>query len=61
MRVISRRPGETIVIDGRIRATVCEIRDGKVRLQIEGEDPASVSAPEPDAPHYATSPPPPAP
>lgn len=34
MLVLSRRPGETIVIDGRIKITVIEIRGGQIRLGI---------------------------
>ncbi len=34
MLVLSRRPGEEIVIDGTIRVTVVEIRGNQVRLGI---------------------------
>jgi carbon storage regulator len=34
MLVLTRRPGEAIVIDGEIRVTVLEIRGGKVRLGV---------------------------
>jgi carbon storage regulator len=33
--VLSRRVGESIVIDGRITVTVAEIRPGEVRLGID--------------------------
>jgi carbon storage regulator len=35
MLVLSRREGEAIVIDGRIKVTVVEIRGNQVRLGIE--------------------------
>jgi carbon storage regulator len=35
MLVLTRRPNETIVIDGRIQITVVEIRGGQIRLGIE--------------------------
>ncbi len=35
MLVLSRKPGESIVIDGRIRVVVMDIRDGKVRLGVK--------------------------
>ncbi len=36
MLVLSRRVGESVVIDGKIRVKVCEITDrGKIRLGIE--------------------------
>jgi carbon storage regulator len=41
MLVLSRRPGEEIVIDGHIRVTLVEIRGGQVRLGITA--PKSVS------------------
>jgi carbon storage regulator len=34
MLVLSRRPGEEIVIDGHIRVTVVEVRGNQVRLGI---------------------------
>jgi carbon storage regulator len=40
MLVLTRRFGETIVIDGEIRVTVVEIKGGKVRLGVTA--PASV-------------------
>ena len=35
MLVLSRKIGERIVIDGGIAVTVCEVKDGKVRLGID--------------------------
>lgn len=35
MLVLSRHENEAIVIDGRIKVTVVEIRGGKIRLGIE--------------------------
>jgi carbon storage regulator len=35
MLVLSRKETESIVIDGRIRVTVGEIKGGKIRLGIE--------------------------
>jgi carbon storage regulator len=35
MLVLTRRVGETIVIDGRIRVIVSEVRGDKVRIGIE--------------------------
>ena len=35
MLVLSRKPNESIVIDGRITVTVIEVRSGEVRLGIE--------------------------
>jgi carbon storage regulator len=35
MLVLSRRNGESIVIDGKITVTVVEIRGGQIRLGIE--------------------------
>ena len=35
MLVLSRRPGESIVIDGHIQVTVVEIRGDRIRLGIE--------------------------
>ena len=40
MLVLSRRAGETIVIDGDIRVTVVEVQGNRVRLAIEA--PAAV-------------------
>lgn len=34
MLVLSRKIGETIVIEGSIRITVLSIRDGKIRLGV---------------------------
>lgn len=34
MLVVSRRTGESIIIDGRIVVTVTEIRGGKVRIGV---------------------------
>jgi carbon storage regulator len=41
MLILSRRAGETIVIDGNIRITVLEVRGDQVRIGIEA--PRSVS------------------
>ncbi len=41
MLILSRREGETIVIDGGIRVTVMEVRGDQVRIGIEA--PRSVS------------------
>lgn len=41
MLILSRREGETIVIDGNIRVTVLEVRGDQVRIGIEA--PRSVS------------------
>lgn len=41
MLILSRRQGETIVIDGNIRVTVMEVRGDQVRIGIEA--PRSVS------------------
>ena len=41
MLILSRREGETIVIDGSIRVTVMEVRGDQVRIGIEA--PRSVS------------------
>jgi len=41
MLILSRREGETIVIDGNIRVTVMEVRGDQVRIGIEA--PRSVS------------------
>jgi carbon storage regulator len=41
MLILSRREGETIVIDGTIRVTVIEVRGDQVRIGIEA--PRSVS------------------
>lgn len=38
MLVLSRRPNETLVIDGGIRITVVSIRGNQVRLGIEAPD-----------------------
>ena len=38
MLVLSRKPGEKIVIDGHIRVTVVEIHGGRVRLGIEAPE-----------------------
>lgn len=38
MLVLSRRPTETLVIDGSIRITVVSIRGSQVRLGIEAPD-----------------------
>ena len=38
MLVLSRRPTETLVIDGGIRITVVSIRGNQVRLGIEAPD-----------------------
>ena len=35
MLVLSRKENESIVIDGRIKVTVVEIKGGKIRLGIE--------------------------
>jgi carbon storage regulator len=35
MLVLSRKEDESIVIDGRIKVTVMEIRGGRIRLGIE--------------------------
>jgi carbon storage regulator len=35
MLVLTRRVGETIVIDGRIRVTIVEICGNKIRLSVE--------------------------
>ena len=35
MLILSRRQGETIVIDGNIRVTVMEVRGDQVRIGIE--------------------------
>lgn len=35
MLVLTRRPNETIVIDGKIRVTVLGIKGGQVRIGIE--------------------------
>jgi len=42
MLVLSRRPGEQIVIGGNIRLTVLEIRGARVRLGIEAPPEVSV-------------------
>jgi carbon storage regulator len=41
MLILSRREGETIVIDGKIRVTVMEVRGDQVRIGIDA--PRSVS------------------
>jgi carbon storage regulator len=41
MLILSRREGETIVIDGHIRVTVMEVRGDQVRIGIDA--PRSVS------------------
>lgn len=41
MLILSRREGETIVIDGNIRVTVMEVRGDQVRIGIDA--PRSVS------------------
>ena len=41
MLVLSRKPKESLVIDGRIVVTVVEVRGGKVRLAVEA--PAEVA------------------
>lgn len=35
MLVLSRKPGETIVIDGKIRITVVSLGPGRVKIGIE--------------------------
>jgi carbon storage regulator len=35
MWVLTRRVGETIVIDGRIRVTILEICENRIRLSVE--------------------------
>ncbi|MGD0517337.1 MAG: carbon storage regulator [Thermoguttaceae bacterium] len=35
MLVLSRKPDESIVIDGRITITILEVRGNKIRLGIE--------------------------
>jgi carbon storage regulator len=35
MLVLTRRPNETIVIDGKIRVTILGIKGGQVRIGIE--------------------------
>lgn len=42
MLVLSRKPGESIVIAGNIRVTVVEVRAGKVRIGVEAPKEVSV-------------------
>ncbi len=42
MLILSRREGETIVIDGNIRVTVLEVRGDQVRIGIEAPRNVSV-------------------
>ncbi len=42
MLVLSRKCGETIVIDDRIRVTVETVQGGRVRLSIEAPDDVQV-------------------
>lgn len=42
MLVLSRKPGEAIVIDGKVVVTVVEVRGGKVRLGVEAPKEVSV-------------------
>jgi carbon storage regulator len=38
MLVLSRKPGEKIVIDGQVRLTVLEVHGGQVRLGVEAPE-----------------------
>lgn len=42
MLVLSRKPGESIVIDGRVVVTIVEVRAGKVRIGVEAPEEVSV-------------------
>jgi carbon storage regulator len=38
MLVLSRKPGETVVIGGGIKVTVVEVKGNRVRLAVEAPD-----------------------
>lgn len=42
MLVLSRKPGESIVIAGNVVVTVVEVRAGKVRIGVEAPEEVSV-------------------